>query len=126
MKVKITKLDERYLNYVNATDEEKARVGQVFEAIKFRDERNPDEKYHNMYALNIGNGLWYLPEFCCEVVEEGTINGCDQQVTQNNNCQNNNKILLVEDGSVDIDKLERDGFCVIVYRQGSKPPMLLK
>lgn len=48
------------------------------------------------------------------------------KVTQNNNCQNNNKILLVEDGSVDIDKLERDGFCVIVYRQGSKPPMLLK
>lgn len=48
------------------------------------------------------------------------------KVTQNNNCQNNNKILLVEDGSVDIDKLERDGFSVIVYRQGSKPPMLLK
>ena len=36
------------------------------------------------------------------------------------------KILLVEDGSVDIDKLEQDGFYVIVYRQGSKPPMWLE
>ena len=37
----------------------------------------------------------------------------------------NNKILLAEDGSVDIDKLEGDGFYVIVYRQGAKPPMWL-
>lgn len=37
----------------------------------------------------------------------------------------NNKILLAEDGSVDIDKLEEDGFYVIVYRQGAKPPMWL-
>lgn len=35
------------------------------------------------------------------------------------------KILLVEDGSVDIDKLEEDGFYVIVYRPGAKPPMWL-
>ena len=35
----------------------------------------------------------------------------------------NNKILLAEDGSVDVDKLEEDGFYVIVYRQGAKPPM---
>ena len=33
--------------------------------------------------------------------------------------------LLVEDGSVDIDKLEEDGFYVIPYRQGSRPPMWL-
>ena len=37
----------------------------------------------------------------------------------------NNKILLAEDGSVDIDKLEQDGFYVIVYKQGAKPPMWL-
>lgn len=35
------------------------------------------------------------------------------------------KILLVEDGSVNIEKLERDGFYVIVYRQGARPPMWL-
>ena len=37
----------------------------------------------------------------------------------------NNKILLAEEGSVDVDKLEEDGFYVIVYRQGAKPPMWL-
>lgn len=37
----------------------------------------------------------------------------------------NNKILIVEDGSVDIDQLEADGFYVIPYRQGSTPPMWL-
>lgn len=35
------------------------------------------------------------------------------------------KILLVEDGSVDVEKLEADGFYVIPYRQGSQPPMWL-
>jgi hypothetical protein len=35
------------------------------------------------------------------------------------------KVLIVEDGSVDIDKLEEDGFYVINYRQGSRPPMWL-
>ena len=37
----------------------------------------------------------------------------------------NNKILLAEDGSVDVEKLEEDGFYVIVYRHGAKPPMWL-
>lgn len=36
------------------------------------------------------------------------------------------KVLIVEDGSVDIDKLEEDGFYVIVYRQGAKPPIFLE
>lgn len=35
------------------------------------------------------------------------------------------KILCVEDGSVDIDKLEEDGFYVIVYRNGATPPYIL-
>lgn len=35
-------------------------------------------------------------------------------------------ILLVEDGSVDVDKLIDDGFYVIVYRKGSTPPILLE
>lgn len=35
------------------------------------------------------------------------------------------KILLVEDGSVDVDKLEADGFYVIVYRNGANPPQWL-
>ena len=38
----------------------------------------------------------------------------------------NKKILLVEDGSVDVEKLEQDGFYVIVYRQGARLPEFLK
>ena len=38
----------------------------------------------------------------------------------------NKKILLVEDGSVDVEKLEKDGFYCIVYRQGTNKPELLK
>ena len=41
------------------------------------------------------------------------------------NKASSDKILLVEDGSVDVDKLEEDGFYVIIYRQGAKPPMWL-
>ena len=38
----------------------------------------------------------------------------------------NSKVLMVEDGSVDVDNLEKDGFYVIVYRNGSMPPQYLK
>jgi hypothetical protein len=37
------------------------------------------------------------------------------------------KVLLVEDGSCDVDKLvDEDGWYVIVYRQGSNPPKFLQ
>lgn len=36
------------------------------------------------------------------------------------------KVLVVEDGSVDIDKLEEDGFYVIMFRTGATPPHYLK
>ena len=38
----------------------------------------------------------------------------------------NKPILLVEDGSVDVDRLEEDGFYVIIYRQGTNKPEFLK
>lgn len=36
------------------------------------------------------------------------------------------KILMVEDGSVDVEKLEKKGFYCIIYRQGATPPILIK
>ena len=36
------------------------------------------------------------------------------------------KILLVEDGSVDTEKLDLLGIDYIVYRQGSKPPYFIE
>ena len=121
MKVKVIKLDDRYLDLF--TDEEKGRIGKIFEALKFHDKFNPDEKYQEMYALGLEDGVLYLPAHCCEVVAEKSINP-DAQETQGSNFTK--EILLVEDGSVDIDKLQQDGFSVIVYRQGSTPPMRMK
>lgn len=34
-------------------------------------------------------------------------------------------IIAVEDGSVDIDKLESDGFYVVMYKKGATPPLLM-
>lgn len=48
------------------------------------------------------------------------------RITAQRKTINGKQILLVEDGSVDIDKLEKDGFYVIVYRQGSRLPEFLK
>lgn len=36
----------------------------------------------------------------------------------------NRRILFVEDGSVDVEKLEGDGFYCVVYRQGAVMPKL--
>ena len=36
----------------------------------------------------------------------------------------NRRILFVEDGSVDVEKLEGDGFYCVIYRQGSTMPKL--
>ena len=36
------------------------------------------------------------------------------------------RILLVEDGSVNIEQLEEDGFYVIPYRQGANKPEFLE
>ena len=35
-------------------------------------------------------------------------------------------ILVVEDGSVEYEKLEKDGFYVISYRSGTTPPRILE
>lgn len=35
------------------------------------------------------------------------------------------KVLIVEDDSVDTEQLKEDGFYVIPYRQGARPPMWL-
>lgn len=47
---------------------------------------------------------------------------------KNNNliCINGKPVIIAEDGSVDVEKLEEDGFYVIVYKQGTSAPILLK
>lgn len=66
----------------------------------------------DFWEVRIGNrdceDVIYAPEKDIQVIKERS-----------------KEIIAVEDGSVDVDKLKQDGFYVIVYRQGAKPPILL-
>ena len=119
MKVKVLQLDDRC---EFPSDEEKEKIGKIFNALQFEDSLQENEKYKKMYALELPDGIWFIPAYFCEVVEEHTFE-TEQAISKNANFPNG--ILLVEDGSVDIDKLEEDGFYVISYRQGSEPPKFL-
>ena len=59
-------------------------------------------------------------------IELGVFKAEKDRITAQRKTINGKQILLVEDGSVDVDKLEKDGFYVIVYRQGSRLPEFLK
>lgn len=121
IKVKLVKLTDRMLEY--AGDYEKSQVGKTFEALEIHNE-NDEENYKHQYALNMKDHIWFVPMECCEVVErfgEATqlVNAQNQQVT----LKPTSRILLVEDGSVDIDHIEEDlGIDCIVYRSGANKP----
>lgn len=118
MKVKVIELDDRFPEFQH--DEEKSFIGKTFEAFRFVDRYERDgEKYREKYALNLGYAVYCIPSYCCEAVE-----GMVDETKQHTNFPNG--ILLVEDGSVDIDRLEEDGFYVIPYRQGAKEPRFYK
>lgn len=119
MKVKVIKLDDRHQNH---SDFEKEKLGKIYNAIQFEDNWQEEEEYKKTYALEMPDCVWFVPACCCEVVEEHTFD-TEQAISKNANFPNG--ILLVEDGSVDIDKLEEDGFYVIPYREGSTPPKFL-
>lgn len=121
MKVKVIKLDDRYDNH---SQQIKENVGKVFEALKFKDRFEEDEAYKDMYALNLGDCIWFIPAICCEVVEEPTIEEFKESLKtkQWEVIPPQDKVLLVEDGSVDTDCLEELGINYIVYRSGARPP----
>ena len=123
MKVKVIKLDDRY----QRSPEEQEMVGKVFEALKFKDEW-AEEGYKDAYALGLENCVYFIPTQFCEVVEEGTINEPVNESKPDNEkkTRSTNRILLVEDGSVDVDHIENElGIPCIVYRQGAKLPTWL-
>lgn len=121
VKVKLVKLTDEMLEYCG--DYEKFQVGKTFEALEIHNERN-EENHKHQYVLNMGDHVWFVPMEICEVVERFG------QVTQVANTQNQevpvkptSRILLVEDGSVDIDHIEEDlGIDCIVYRSGANKP----
>lgn len=121
MKVKIIKLDEKY---GVPPDNAEKEMEIIHDALDYYPEYAYDEEDKHKYIISVdgGKNYWTLPASWCEVVEEHTFE-TEQAISKNANFPNG--ILLVEDGSVDIDKLEEDGFYVISYRQGSEPPKFL-
>ena len=79
------------------------------------------------YALDMGDGIYYVDECQVEVLSvEPT-----EEVKQNEIIPSKQqKILLVEDGSVDIDNLEEwcneQNIKLIVYRNGASKPEFLE
>ena len=81
-------------------------LGQVYEA--FIDKYSANEGY----CVNFKDKINFVSKEYCEVIEE-TID--------------TKKVLLVEDGSVDVDYIENKlGIKCIVYRQGANKPEWLE
>lgn len=91
--------------YVDRKDCDKY-VGNIYEAFI-------DNRFEEGYCVNLLDDIWFIRKACCEEVDENEKTNC-------------NKILLVEDGSIDLEieeeTLEKMGYKVIVYRQGANKP----
>lgn len=123
VRVKVIKIDERHEEY--ATQEEKDRVGEIFEAFVINDEYQQDERYKTQYALNLHKYVWFVPADCCEVVEEKPTMKEFKELLKTGQYEvipPEHRILLVEDGSVDTEHLEKLGINYIIYRSGANKP----
>ena len=93
-------------------------IGNVYEAFI-------DNHFGGGYCVDFLDKIWFVPKECCEEVTDN-----DNQTTNiatPNEKTSCDKILLVEDGSVDTDYIEEDlGIKCIVYRQGSNKPEWLE
>lgn len=124
VRVKIIKLPE----YISE-DDKYVKLGQIYEAFELGDEECGDDFYKHFYCLNIGVGVFRIsPENVKIIEEEPTVEViADGQVQKVLNGKT--RILMVEDGSVDVDDLEewceQNNIKLIVYRNGSTPPAWL-
>jgi hypothetical protein len=126
VKVKFVKLTEEMKLYLDEDSiaKEEQKIGTIYEAFEINSEYQ-DEYHQHQYALNMGDGVWFVPVESCEVVET-----FDRPTEETSNTQSQatptitpSRILLVEDGSVDIDHIEEDlGIDCIVYRSGANKP----
>ena len=133
VKVKVVKLP----NCV-PEDDKYIKLGQVYEAFELRDEECGNDFYHHFYALNIGVGTFHISPENVEVVEEVKYIIPDQTEEERERALKmfkdkgiivptpSPKILLVEDGSVNLDELNEKDIQYIVYRKGAQPPFILE
>ena len=116
VKVKILNTDEGLPDH---------SVGKTFDALKFTDGDG-----YIRYYIKIDGGYPYMAFTSCEEVVEEPTQEVTECSTKETTKTNNNKILLVEDGSVDVDDLEEwfgdKGVKVVVYRQGANKPEFIE
>ena len=125
VKVKIIKLPKCVTE-----DDKYIKLGQVYEAFELRDEKSESDFYKHFFVLNLGWGIFNIALENVEVIE----GDANEKVGDNNNnivkSYSQQKILLVEDGSVDIDSLEEwcneQNIKLIVYRSGANKPEFLE
>lgn len=105
VKVKIIK-DNKQNDY-----SEYANDGFIYEAfIDFKFGR---------YCVNFYKEVRFVEKDCIEEFEEPSVNEANDEIPK----PKYDNILLVEDGSVDVDAIEEDlGIKCIVYRQGARKP----
>lgn len=108
------------INKVEYPEEEKY-IGGVYEAFKIK---LPDGRYDYVTYVEEDRLIGVKPENC-EIISDETTSSVVLETTQSQQ----NKILLVEDGSVDIDDLEEwceeQGIKLVVYRNGGNKPEFL-
>ena len=77
-------------------------IGKTYEAFI-------DNRYEDGYCVNLEDDIRFVQKECCKEII------------------NTNKVLLVEDGSVDVDYIEDElKIKCIIYRQGSQKPEWLE
>ena len=127
VRVKLIKLPDD-TNY-EFSEEEKNRVGKIFEAFEL------DFTTETRFGLYIEKDkcLWYVPKEFCEVIEEQTIDNFVDNSKQFDDIDliklpkpSKRKILLVPDGSVDTDRLDKMGIEYIIYRDSSPKPEFIE
>ena len=114
VKVKIIK-DDRISSY-------KEYIGNTYEA--FID----NNSYTEGYCVNFLDRISFVEKEFCEEINEGVEqNEKYEYIALPNEKINCEKILLVEDGSVDVDYIAEDlGIKCIVYKQGANKPEWLE
>lgn len=105
--------------HVDGEDSDKY-VGNIYEAFI-------DNRFEEGYCVNLLDNIWFIQKKYCEEINE-----CIEQneeyrcISTPKEKVNYDKILLVEDGSVDVDYIEDElGIKCIIYRQGSNKPQWL-
>lgn len=108
----------------NPDPQDPLQVGEIYEAFetKWYEEQR--------YALNVnGENIYFAPKEYIEIIEEEpTVEVIAEEKVQKV-LNGKPRILMVEDGSVDVDALEEwceeNNIKLIVYRNGSTPPAWL-